>query len=115
MGNVSADGKWLWLSGRYDNVVYAFDTSNGAVKVIPVGKEPHGLTVWPQPGRYSLGHTETCGKRGQIVGSGFARPHDSSPISQREQLRADSSASCSVHTLAFRFHRLVRAVTDDAL
>jgi hypothetical protein len=23
----------------------------------PVGKEPHGLTVWPQPGRYSLGHT----------------------------------------------------------
>ena len=52
-----ADGKWLWLSGRYDNVVYAFDTSDGAVKVIPVGKEPHGLTVWPQPGRYSLGHT----------------------------------------------------------
>ncbi|MEO8836709.1 MAG: YncE family protein [Caldimonas sp.] len=57
MGNVSADGKWLWLSGRYDNVVYAFDTSTGAVKIIPVGKEPHGLTVWPQPGRYSLGHT----------------------------------------------------------
>ncbi len=57
MGNVSADGKWLWLSGRYDNVVYAIDTSNGDVKIIPVGKEPHGLTVWPQPGRYSLGHT----------------------------------------------------------
>jgi len=57
MGNVSADGKWLWLSGRYDHVVYAFDTTTGAVKTIPVGKEPHGLTVWPQPGRYSLGHT----------------------------------------------------------
>jgi YVTN family beta-propeller protein len=57
MGNVSADGKYLWLSGRYDNVVYAIDTTSGAVKVIPVGKEPHGLTVWPQPGRYSLGHT----------------------------------------------------------
>ena len=57
MGNVSADGKWLWLSGRYDNVVYAFDTTSGAVKIIPVGLEPHGLTVWPQPGRYSLGHT----------------------------------------------------------
>ncbi len=57
MGNVSADGKWLWLSGRYDNVVYAFDTASGAVKIIPVGLEPHGLTVWPQPGRYSLGHT----------------------------------------------------------
>ncbi len=57
MGNVSADGKLLWVSGRYDNVVYAIDTKNGAVKTIRVGKEPHGLTVWPQPGRYSLGHT----------------------------------------------------------
>jgi YVTN family beta-propeller protein len=57
MGNVSVDGKTLWLSGRYDNVVYAIDTSNGSVISIPVGKEPHGLTVWPQPGRYSLGHT----------------------------------------------------------
>jgi YVTN family beta-propeller protein len=57
MGNVSADGKQLWLSGRYDNVVYVFDTTSGAVKSIAVGKEPHGLTVWPQPGRYSLGHT----------------------------------------------------------
>jgi YVTN family beta-propeller protein len=57
MGNVSADGKVLWLSGRYDNVVYAIDTTTGAVQTIPVGKEPHGLTVWPQPGRYSLGHT----------------------------------------------------------
>jgi YVTN family beta-propeller protein len=47
----------LWLSGRYDNVVYAIDTATGHVQSIPVGKEPHGLTVWPQPGRYSLGHT----------------------------------------------------------
>jgi len=57
MGNVSADGKALWLSGRYDNVVYVIDTASGEVKSIAVGKEPHGLTVWPQPGRYSLGHT----------------------------------------------------------
>ena len=57
MGNVSADGKWLWLSARYDDVVYAIDTTSGAVTSIAVGKEPHGLTVWPQPGRYSLGHT----------------------------------------------------------
>jgi YVTN family beta-propeller protein len=57
MGNVSDDGKQLWLSGRYDNVVYVFDTTSGKVSIIPVGKEPHGLTVWPQPGRYSLGHT----------------------------------------------------------
>ena len=57
MGNVSADGKYLWLSGRFDNVVYRFDTLSGAVDTIKVGQEPHGLTVWPQPGRYSLGHT----------------------------------------------------------
>ena len=57
MGNVSVDGKVLWLSGRYDNVVYAIDTTSGEVRSIRVGKEPHGLTVWPQPGRYSLGHT----------------------------------------------------------
>jgi len=57
MGNVSADGKILWLSGRFDDVVYAINTSSGAVVSIPVGMEPHGLTVWPQPGRYSLGHT----------------------------------------------------------
>ena len=57
MGNVSADGKILWLSGRFDDVVYAIDTASGSVTKIPVGKEPHGLTVWPQPGRYSLGHT----------------------------------------------------------
>lgn len=58
MGDVSADGKYLWLSGRVDDVVYVFDTTTGEVKkTIRVGKQPHGLTVWPQPGRYSLGHT----------------------------------------------------------
>jgi YVTN family beta-propeller protein len=57
MGNISIDGKQLWLSGRYDNCVYRIDTTTGEVKSIPVKTEPHGLTVWPQPGRYSLGHT----------------------------------------------------------
>jgi len=57
MGNVTADGKELWLSGRYDNVVYVFDTTTGAVAKIAVGIQPHGLCVWPQPGRYSVGHT----------------------------------------------------------
>ena len=57
MGNVSADGKLLWLSGRYDDVVYVIDTATGNQIQIPVGNEPHGLVVWPQPGRYSLGHT----------------------------------------------------------
>lgn len=58
MGNVSPDGKELWLSGRYDNEVYVFDTTTGILTHrIPVGKGPHGLAVWPQPGQYSLGHT----------------------------------------------------------
>jgi YVTN family beta-propeller protein len=57
MGNVSADGKWLWLAARYDDVIYRFDTGSGEVTQIKVGTEPHGLTVWPQPGKYSLGHT----------------------------------------------------------
>ncbi|MEY2434723.1 MAG: hypothetical protein QOC92_4448 [Acidimicrobiaceae bacterium] len=58
MGNLSTDGTELWLSGRYDSEVYVFDTVNGALATrIPVGNGPHGLTYWPQPGRYSLGHT----------------------------------------------------------
>jgi YVTN family beta-propeller protein len=58
MGGVSADGKVLWLSGRYNDVVYALSTVNGKLLAkIPVGAGPHGLCVWPQPGRYSLGHT----------------------------------------------------------
>jgi YVTN family beta-propeller protein len=57
MGNVTADGKHLWLSGRYDSTVYVFDSTTGAVSTIAVGTQPHGLCVWPQPGRYSVGHT----------------------------------------------------------
>jgi YVTN family beta-propeller protein len=58
MGDVSANGKVLWLSGRYDSAVYAIDTRTGRlIARIPVGASPHGLSVWPQPGRYSLGHT----------------------------------------------------------
>lgn len=58
MGNVTADGRELWVSGRYDSEVYVIDTRTGQLTHrIPVGREPHGLTVWPQPGRYSLGHT----------------------------------------------------------
>lgn len=63
MGNVSADGRRLWLSGRRSNEVYVFDTGGGdparggLLARIPVGSQPHGLCVWPQPGRYSLGHT----------------------------------------------------------
>ncbi|WP_328432120.1 YncE family protein [Streptomyces sp. NBC_00453] len=58
MGGVSADGKVLWLSGRYNSEVYAIDTRTGTqLARIKVGSGPHGLAVYPQPGRYSLGHT----------------------------------------------------------
>lgn len=58
MGNLSPDGKTFWVSGRNDGVVYAISTSDGALLArIAVGVGPHGLCVWPQPGRYSLGHT----------------------------------------------------------
>jgi YVTN family beta-propeller protein len=58
MGGVSADGRTLWLSGRYNSVVYAIDTTTGRLRAaISVGQGPHGLCVWPQPGRYSVGHT----------------------------------------------------------
>ena len=57
MGNVTPDGRRLFVSGRFDDVVYVFGTKTGAEVTIPVGKEPHGVAVWPQPGQYSLGHT----------------------------------------------------------
>jgi YVTN family beta-propeller protein len=58
MGGVSADGTTLWLSGRSNSEVYAIDTTTGELRArIPVGDGPHGLCVYPQPGRYSLGHT----------------------------------------------------------
>jgi len=58
MGGVTADGSQLWLSGRYDREVYVMSTRSGRLlHRIRVGPGPHGLAVWPQPGRFSLGHT----------------------------------------------------------
>ncbi|MGZ4507474.1 MAG: YncE family protein [Blastococcus sp.] len=58
MGGVTADGSQLWLSGRYNSEVYVLSTVDGhMIKRIKVARGPHGLCVWPQPGRYSLGHT----------------------------------------------------------
>ena len=58
MGGVSADGKVLWLSGRYHAAVYAISTIDGhLIANLHVPHRPHGLCVWPQPGRYSIGHT----------------------------------------------------------
>jgi YVTN family beta-propeller protein len=58
MGGVTSDGTQLWLSGRYNKEVYVLSTTDGHLLArIPVGNGPHGLCVWPQPGRYSIGHT----------------------------------------------------------
>ncbi len=58
MGGVTADGKELWLSGRYHAEVYVFDTETGGLKHrIKTQAGSHGLLVWPQPGTFSLGHT----------------------------------------------------------
>jgi DNA-binding beta-propeller fold protein YncE len=58
MGGATADGSQLWLSGRYNDEVYVLSTTDGHLLArIKVAKGPHGLCVWPQPGRYSLGHT----------------------------------------------------------
>jgi YVTN family beta-propeller protein len=58
MGGVSPDGRTLWVSGRYSSSVYAISTRSGRLLAsITVGISPHGLCVWPQPGRYSTGHT----------------------------------------------------------
>jgi YVTN family beta-propeller protein len=58
MGGVSPDGKTLWVAGRYSSAVYAISTRTGRlIASISVGVSPHGVCVWPQPGRYSTGHT----------------------------------------------------------
>ncbi len=58
MGGVTADGSQLWLSGRYSSEVYVIDTTTGRLlQRIHTDAGPHGLLVWPQPGRFSLGHT----------------------------------------------------------
>lgn len=58
MGGVSADGSVLWLTGRYNAEIYGISTRDGTLlHRIHVGNGPHGMAVWPQPGRYSIGHT----------------------------------------------------------
>ena len=41
----------------FDASVSVIDTRTGLVlHTIAVGKAPHGLTLFPQPGHYSIGH-----------------------------------------------------------
>ena len=52
MGGISPDGTVMWWGGRYNGVVYAMSTADGRLLAkIPVGSGPHGLCLFPQPGR----------------------------------------------------------------
>jgi YVTN family beta-propeller protein len=57
MLQVSPDGTQLWTTNRYGTTVSVIGTRHGSVIAqIEVGPDPHGLTYFPQPGNYSLGH-----------------------------------------------------------
>jgi len=57
MMQISPDGRELWVSNRFASSVAVIDTTTGRVlDWIGVGHSPHGLTYFPQPGRFSLGH-----------------------------------------------------------
>jgi YVTN family beta-propeller protein len=57
MLQVSPDGTQLWTTNRYGTTVSVIGTRHGnVIASIPVGPDPHGLTYFPQPGNYSLGH-----------------------------------------------------------
>ncbi len=57
MLQVSPDGRQLWASARSHGSVYVIDTeSGGLIASIRTGTAPHGLTYFPQPGRYCVGH-----------------------------------------------------------
>jgi len=54
---VSPDGSQIWVSNRYGTTVEAISTADGhVIRRIEVGGDPHGLSYFPQPGRFSLGH-----------------------------------------------------------
>ena len=59
MGNVTADGSAAVAVGPLrPRASTCSSTADGhLIRKIDVGSGPHGLCVWPQPGRYSLGHT----------------------------------------------------------
>jgi len=57
MAQVSPDGSELWVTNRFGTTVSVISTKTGKViRHIEVGPDPHGLTYFPEPGRFSLGH-----------------------------------------------------------
>jgi YVTN family beta-propeller protein len=57
MFQLSPDGTQLWYADRYNGTVSVVDTRTGELmRRIVVGYYPHGITYFPNVGRYSLGH-----------------------------------------------------------
>ena len=52
---LASNPNWVWT--QLEAIPMADGFLNKWLAKIPVGVSPHGLCVWPQPGRYSLGHT----------------------------------------------------------
>ncbi|MGH9276914.1 MAG: YncE family protein, partial [Acidimicrobiales bacterium] len=57
MLQVSRDGSQIWVSNRFHGSVSVIDANDGhVIKTIPTGAGAHGVCLFPQPGRYSVGH-----------------------------------------------------------
>ncbi|MFN2504328.1 MAG: cytochrome D1 domain-containing protein [Acidimicrobiales bacterium] len=57
MLQVTPDGTQLWASNRYHGSVSVIDSSDGhVIKTIPTGAGAHGVSFFPQPGRFNVGH-----------------------------------------------------------
>ncbi len=57
MLQLSSDGTQLWYADRYNGTVSVVDTRSGRlIHRIRVGYYPHGLSYFPNVGRFSLGH-----------------------------------------------------------
>jgi YVTN family beta-propeller protein len=66
MLQVSPDGTELWASGRSHGMVYVVDPSTGELlDRIRTGLAPHGLTYFPQPGRFCLATTASTANVGK--------------------------------------------------
>jgi YVTN family beta-propeller protein len=57
MLQVTADGSQLWASNRFHGSVSVIDTTNGRlIATIATGAGAHGVSLFPQPGRFAVGH-----------------------------------------------------------
>ena len=57
MLQVTPDGSQLWVSNRYQGSVSVIDTNDGhVIKTIATGAGAHGVSFFPQPGRFNVGH-----------------------------------------------------------